>query len=55
MLKNENKNTRYNGCLVNFWVILIIAFVLATITLLIFFDGIIKRTYLIANKKEHSK
>ena len=35
-------------------VILIIAFVLATITSLIFFDGIIGRTHLIANKKEHS-
>ena len=49
--KRINKNTRYNNGFDDFRVILIIAFVLATITLLIFFDGIIRRTHLIANKK----
>ena len=41
----------HNGGFDDFKVILIIAFVLATITWLIFFDGIIRRTHLIANKK----
>ena len=46
-----NKNTRYNGGFDHFRAILIIAFVLATITLLIFSDGTIRRTRLIAYKK----
>ena len=46
-----NKNTRYYGGFNDFRVVLKIAFVLATITLLIFFDGIIRRTHLIAKKK----
>ena len=49
--KKINKNNRNNGIFDYFRVILIIAFVLATITLLIFFDGIIRRKHLIANKK----
>ena len=49
--KRINKNTRYYGGFDDFMVILIIAFVLATITLQIFFDAIIRRTHLIANIK----
>ena len=52
MVKKKIKNTRYNGDFDYFRVILIIAFVLATITLLIFFlDRVIRRTHVIANKK----
>ena len=54
MMKKNNKNIRYNGGFDYFRVILIIAVVLATITLLIFSDGIIRRKHLIAYKKEHS-
>ena len=54
--KRIYKNTRYHDGFDDFMVILIIALVLATITLLFFFfDGIIRRTHPIANKKEYSK
>ena len=48
--KTINKNITYNGGFDDFSVILIVAFVLATLSLLILFDGKI-RTHLIANKK----
>ena len=51
MVKKIDKNIRYNGGFDYFRVILFIALVLATITLLIFFDGIMRRKHLIANKK----
>ena len=51
MVKKMNKNIIYNGAFDYFRVILIIASILATITLLIFFDGIIRRKHLSANKK----
>ena len=51
--KRINKNTRYNGGYDDFRVKLIIAFVLSTITLLILFDRKIRRTHLIANKKDN--
>ena len=49
--KRINKDIRYNGAFDYFRDILIIASVLATVTLLIFFVGIIRRKHLIANKK----
>ena len=49
--KRINKDIRYNGAFDYFRDIFIIASVLATVTLLIFFVGIIRRKHLIANKK----
>ena len=45
------KTPRYNGGFDDCMVILISAFVIASITSLFFFDGVIRITHLIANRK----